>query len=109
MSFFTCFWLFPQKEHLSRSPPSPMRATGWISFAQRAGTHRRYPVSPTHGSPFWGASWAVRSGRTAPRPSRGRGGRNLAGGDHHVDDPIGEGVVGGEDLVALDVPADLGD
>src|SRR5262245_38205520 len=27
MSFFTCFWLFPQKEHLRRSPPSPMRAT----------------------------------------------------------------------------------
>src|SRR5919205_3154829 len=26
MSFLTCFWLFPQKEHLSRSPPSPMRA-----------------------------------------------------------------------------------
>jgi hypothetical protein len=25
MSFFTCFWLFPQKEHLSRSPPSPIR------------------------------------------------------------------------------------
>src|SRR5580765_1291385 len=31
MSFLTCFWLFPQKEHLSRSPPSPMRATGSIS------------------------------------------------------------------------------
>src|SRR4051794_9524966 len=28
MSFLTCFWLFPQKEHFSRSPPSPMRATG---------------------------------------------------------------------------------
>ena len=27
MSFLTCFWLFPQNEHLSRSPPSPMRAT----------------------------------------------------------------------------------
>src|SRR5579875_1088203 len=27
MSFLTCFWLLPQKEHLSRSPPSPMRAT----------------------------------------------------------------------------------
>src|SRR3712207_26415 len=28
MSFLTCFWLFPQNEHFSRSPPSPMRATG---------------------------------------------------------------------------------
>ena len=27
MSFLTCFWLFPQNEHFSRSPPSPMRAT----------------------------------------------------------------------------------
>src|ERR671920_307991 len=27
MSFLTCFWLFPQNEHLSRSPLSPMRAT----------------------------------------------------------------------------------
>src|SRR5512141_26938 len=28
MSFLTCFWLLPQNEHFSRSPPSPMRATG---------------------------------------------------------------------------------
>src|SRR5436853_6801559 len=27
MSFLTCFWLFPQKEHFSRSPPSPNFAT----------------------------------------------------------------------------------
>src|SRR5260370_38851395 len=27
MSFLTCFWLLPQNEHFSRSPPSPMRAT----------------------------------------------------------------------------------
>src|SRR6266511_1134828 len=27
ISFFTCFCDFPQKEHLSRSPPSPIRAT----------------------------------------------------------------------------------
>ena len=33
MSFLTCFWLFPQNEHFSRSPPSPMRATERISFA----------------------------------------------------------------------------
>src|SRR5688572_5944500 len=26
MSCWTCFWLFPQKEHLSRSALSPMRA-----------------------------------------------------------------------------------
>jgi hypothetical protein len=28
MSFLTCFWLFPQKEHFNRSPPSPIRAMG---------------------------------------------------------------------------------
>jgi hypothetical protein len=28
MSFLTCFWLLPQKEHLSKSPLSPSRATG---------------------------------------------------------------------------------
>src|SRR3954451_18766304 len=27
MSFLTCFWLFPQKEHFNRSPPSPNFAT----------------------------------------------------------------------------------
>ena len=29
MSFLTCFWLLPQKEHLSRSLPSPTRAI-WV-------------------------------------------------------------------------------
>src|SRR5687767_14352548 len=33
MSFLTCFWLLPQNEHLSRSPPSPMRATVCFPFA----------------------------------------------------------------------------
>src|ERR1700751_4626479 len=28
MSFLTCFCDLPQNEHFSRSPPSPMRATG---------------------------------------------------------------------------------
>src|ERR1700742_223548 len=27
ISFLTCFWLFPQNEHFSRSPPSPNFAT----------------------------------------------------------------------------------
>src|SRR5258706_15048177 len=27
INFLTCFWLFPQKEHFSRSPPSPNFAT----------------------------------------------------------------------------------
>src|SRR5271165_3744656 len=32
MSFLTCFWLFPQNEHFSRSPPSPMRATQFLLY-----------------------------------------------------------------------------
>src|SRR5438874_12413376 len=36
ISFLTCFWLFPQNEHLSRSPPSPMRATPFVSLARSA-------------------------------------------------------------------------
>src|SRR3954453_21498872 len=35
MSFLTCFWLFPQKEHLRRSPPSPMRATDSLLVRRR--------------------------------------------------------------------------
>src|SRR4051794_15270725 len=31
ISFLTCFWLFPQKEHFSRSPPSPNFATAFPS------------------------------------------------------------------------------
>src|SRR5690349_12569030 len=40
MSFLTCFWLFPQNEHFSKSPPSPMRAMVVVSyflFASRSG------------------------------------------------------------------------
>src|SRR5689334_24206002 len=69
MSFFTCFWLLPQKEHLSRSPPSPMRATrGSPSLGQREGrrwsrTDRPYPDAAHSGSPFRGRVGPVRSER----------------------------------------------
>src|SRR5450631_4742353 len=47
MSFLTCFWLFPQKEHFSRSPPSPNFATGkplspWVSEVLARAFGRRY-------------------------------------------------------------------
>src|SRR4051794_25935325 len=45
MSFLTCFWLFPQKEHLSRSPPSPMRATRSPPEADPGGCRTGRPVS----------------------------------------------------------------
>src|SRR5579859_3321961 len=65
ISFLTCFWLFPQKEHLSRSP-SPMRATGWISFAS------------TPALPSGGAEKALTQEGTAFRAGTGAGRRSLA-------------------------------
>src|SRR5579859_6725254 len=47
MSFFTCFCDFPQNEHLSRSPPSPIRATY---------------VLPAPGAPAWVRRTDVRAG-----------------------------------------------
>ena len=41
MSFLTCFWLLPQKEHFRRSPVSPIRA---MLTASRMG--RRACVHP---------------------------------------------------------------
>src|SRR3974390_12466 len=46
MSFLTCFWLFPQNEHFSRSPPSPMRATQLLLYMgppRRPGREGRPP------------------------------------------------------------------
>src|SRR3954462_11644464 len=65
MSFLTCFWLFPQKEHLSRSPPSPMRATRTPSLAaSRAGrrdvrSSDRSTAVDYDGTAFIGSAGAV--------------------------------------------------
>src|ERR1700759_4663601 len=51
MSFLTCFWLFPQNEHFSRSPPSPMRATQILLYMGPPGRLRAVPsghVPPGH-------------------------------------------------------------
>src|SRR6267154_695320 len=59
MSFLTCFCDLPQKEHFSRSPPSPIRATD-VSPCVRGPTspsrgdsalHRRYLVGDRNGRP----------------------------------------------------------
>src|SRR3954452_14698471 len=98
MSFLTCFWLLPQKEHFSRSPPSPMRATTFLLI------HCDHHPSAS---------------RTVPRPSpiRGRDTVSLSAGgerrgalerlEHGVDQAVLDRALGGEDLVALDVAADL--
>src|SRR5262249_17099883 len=46
MSFLTCFWLFPQNEHLSKPPPSPMRAPQYLLHAGTATAARSPPGSP---------------------------------------------------------------
>src|SRR5450755_4674346 len=51
MSFLTCFWLFPQNEHFSRSPPSPMRATQLLLYMGPLGQVAACPsrhVPPGH-------------------------------------------------------------
>src|SRR5437660_50427 len=129
MSFLTCFWLFPQKEHLSRSPPSPMRAT-----RSPPGTRNR-PGGPDgcyDGTAFTavanpsfvrrGPGSACRAsratnripfgdGRSPDRPSRdasgGADGRQLAALDDLVDQAVVDRLGRGEDLVALDVGPNL--
>src|SRR5215212_11897490 len=74
MSFLTCFWLFPQNEHLSRSPPSPNLATspppGAGALAD-AGGHRHRSQLPVR--------------------------------DHFVDDAVLLGLVRTHDEVAVGV------
>src|SRR3954468_3187923 len=60
MSFLTCFWLFPQKEHLRRSPPSPMRATDSLLV------RRRRTLGCTRPAPTWGRL-LLDDGRGHPR------------------------------------------
>src|SRR3954447_9663351 len=128
MSFLTCFWLFPQNEHLSRSPPSPMRATCRSSLVAEGGRENGRPapdvISPRFASSSFNAGVGAlpspfRRQRTrsctstAPdaRGARGRRGsdrrRRLAADEDLVDQAVLLGLVGGEDLVALDVGANL--
>src|SRR4029077_10376520 len=79
MSFLTCFWLFPQNEHLSRSPPSPNLAT------------TRLPLD----------------GLDSADAGRRGDGRELAVGEEIVDDAVLLGLFGVHDEVAVGVDADL--
>src|SRR5690242_14758008 len=128
MSFFTCFWLFPQNEHFSRSPPSPMRATQFLLYMG--------PPAPDRMDPAWracpampstacyltvppcGVRWtnqtpsAAREGRGEALPAlrryrHGGGLSPLQGRQHLVDEAVLLGTVRAQELVALDVAADL--
>src|SRR5205823_9651468 len=80
MSFLTCFWLLPQNEHFSRSPPSPNFATTPPSLLLRA--------------------CLADAGRD---PNR----RELAVGDHLVDDAVVARFESAHDEVAVGVVRDL--
>src|SRR5580704_12137542 len=80
MSFLTCFWLFPQNEHFSRSPPSPMRATQSLLYP---GTSRILPLR----RPYLGAA--------------------LEGRQNIIHDSVVFRLVRVEEPVPLDVTADL--
>src|SRR5580692_8988087 len=137
MSFFTCFWLFPQNEHFSRSPPSPMRATQFLLYmgppAPGLGTspaRRACPAMPSTACyltvPPCGVRWtnqtpsAAQEGRGEALPSL-RGYRQGAlsahrhGGclpslerrQHLIDEAVILGRGRAQELVALDVALDL--
>src|SRR6478672_11824212 len=78
MSFLTCFWLFPQKEHFSRSPPSPNLAT-------------------TPPRIRWNSAHARRHRQRSELTTR----------DHFVDDPVFLRFERAHDEVAVGVLRDL--
>src|SRR5262245_57930090 len=81
INFLTCFWLFPQKEHFSRSPPSPNFATG---------------------SPLWSPGSQPSSARAFGRRYRSQ----LPVGDDLVDHAVVLGLLAAHDEVAVGVLRD---
>src|SRR5690348_7806658 len=110
MSFLTCFWLFPQKEHLSKSPVSPTRGTRGSSLRSWGCRWPRPVVGPIHqsvnatrkscGSPL---ITARRASCRTDTPGLGVATRglvldDLSGRDDLVHNPVFTRLVGGEDL-----------
>src|ERR1700677_4513885 len=128
MSFLTCFWLLPQNEHFSRSPPSPMRATQILLYMGPPRRPAERPAVPGEQVPRGGHELAyrryrVRGSMDTIKPLRRPGGRTasvrlgrhyldrllraaLDHGQHLIDDAVLLGILGGEELVALDVVPD---
>src|SRR3954451_13951181 len=108
ISFLTCFCDFPQKEHFSRSPPSPMRATWTSSLSGADGRRCRSayqetvppcgPLSPLYRQ-F--AHAAEGNAETCYELLRGGQSRRLAGAHDLVHEAVLHRLAGGEDLVAL--------
>src|SRR4051794_14008596 len=124
MSFLTCFWLFPQNEHFSRSPPSPMRATRQVlpSTVPTMLTcqHHKQPTLPReqHCAPPLNAGNTARRSRVRQERTPRRVGvrsrrapdrsvRRFAAFEDLVDQAVLLGLRRGQDLVPLDVLLDL--
>src|SRR5262249_32406986 len=124
MSFLTCFWLLPQNEHFSRSPPSPMRATQILlcpgAAAARPGGRSAAGVScsvfcrrPSRDrlgasccgfrTAAAGAPWAAESSWLG-RPYLGLA---LQGRQNLIYQPVLLGLFSGEELVPLHIASYL--
>ena len=88
ISFFTCFWLFPQKEHFSRSD-SPNLAISPVALSCPATGGRVGRLSRAVGA---AASYLCRKSAAA---------------EDLVDTPVVLGLLGSEDEVAVGVLRDL--
>src|SRR5436190_4241134 len=116
MSFLTCFWLFPQKEHFSRSPPSPIRATRTSPCShetRRASWNYDGTAFGASADPLDGSDTARLSLLQSAADSSGAGAgadgepARLSRLDHFVHKPVVHGCVRGQDIVAFDVLPDL--
>src|ERR1700733_959618 len=94
ISFLTCFWLFPQKEHLSRSPVSPTRGT-----CESFPVH--FPVGPLNGravpaerypqTSWFGRAIAARRAESLPTVAANRDPNGCCGHPSVVEDLSGGG------------------
>src|ERR1051326_3110000 len=124
ISFLTCFWLLPQNEHFSRSPPSPMRATQILlclgppqsdpvadprraspapSFCRRPRRYRLGASCCGFRTAAAGAPWAAESSWLG-RPYLGLA---LEGRQNLIYQPVLLGLFSGEELVPLHIASYL--
>src|ERR1700683_1744961 len=124
ISFLTCFWLLPQKEHFSRSPPSPIRATQLLLCpgpppaaaapacgGRPAQSDTAVDLDGTASAPvvvaYGPVSAACGERLQSIRLGRPYLGLALEGRQNLIYQPVLLGFFGREELVPLDVAADL--
>src|SRR6266516_236303 len=98
MSFLTCFCDFPQKEHFSRSPPSPMRAT--YASSPSCPLTARPAARMADGTPPWGPLHLVCRLTVVSASLQST---QFPRGQHLVHETVRLGLLRRQDLVPLDV------